>query len=229
MKAWVIFERIEERNLDFVKKYRTAAASSVAEHHGKYLTVSFQNPVVEGPGPIAGPKMIAVKEFVSRQAAERWFDSPEYKAARKMREGGVTNRTMIIDVSPPSYALDQQSGTIPDIDETSVPAWVIFERLEERSLDFVPEYRKVAAASVARFGGRYQTVSFENPVIEGPDVGKGPNMISIIGFSSRKLASAWFSSPEYAQAIEIRRTGVTNRAIIIDVIPPEYALKGPGK
>src|SRR3546814_4434767 len=57
-----------------------SAASSVAEHHGKYLTVSFQNPLVEGPGPIAGPKMIAIKEFVSRQAAEQWFDSPEYKA-----------------------------------------------------------------------------------------------------------------------------------------------------
>lgn len=229
MKAWVIFERIEERNLDFVEKYRIAAASSVAEHSGKYITVSFENPVVEGPGPIAAPKMIAIKEFASRQAAEVWFDSPEYKAARKMREGGVTNRTMIIDVTPPSYALHQQSGTMAAIGEPSVPAWVIFERLQERSLDFVPEYRKVAAASVARFGGRYQTVSFKNPVIEGPDIGKGPNMISIIGFSSRTLASAWFNSPEYAEAMEIRRTGVTNRAIIIDVIPPEYALEGSGK
>lgn len=228
MKAWVIFERIKERNLDFVEKYRIAAASSVAEHHGKYLTVSFQNPLVEGPGPIAGPKMIAIKEFVSRQAAEQWFESPEYKAARKLREGGVTNRAMIIDVTPPSYALRQQSGTTPAISQPSVPAWIIFERLEERSLDFVPEYRKVAAASVARFGGQYQTVSFQNQVIEGPDIGEGPNMISIIGFGSRRLATAWFNSPEYNKALEIRRAGVTNRAVIIDVIPPDYAAKSPG-
>ena len=222
MKAWVIFERLEERNLDFVGDYRKAAAESVADYGGTYLTVSFENPVVEGPGLSSGPRMIAVKEFASREAAEQWFDSPQYRAARKIREAGVTNRTMIVDVNPPAYA-HAQTGMSGQGERPVMAAWVVFERLEERSLDFVPEYRKVAAASVAKFGGQYQTVSFVNPVIEGPDIGDGPKMISIIGFSSRDQAIAWFNSPDYRQAIEIRRPGVTNRALIIDVIAPEYA------
>ena len=221
MKAWVIFERLEERNLDFVDDYREAAAASVALHKGRYLTVSFENPVVEGPGPASGPRMIAIKEFASREVAHRWFDSDEYRLARKIRERGVTNRAMIIDVTPPAYAHEHEDSGMDN--QCQPPAWVVFERLEERNLDFVPEYRKVAAASVAKYGGRYQTVSFLNTVIEGPDIGKGPNMISIIGFRSRAQAAAWFASPEYRQAIEIRRAGVANRALIVDVIAPGYA------
>jgi uncharacterized protein (DUF1330 family) len=102
-------------------------------------------------------------------------------------------------------------------------AWVIFERIAERNLDFVPEYRKVAAASVARFGGRYRTVSFSNPIVEGPAIGEGPRMISVIEFDSREKAEAWFHSPEYAEAIVLRKAGVTNRTMIIDVSPPAYA------
>jgi uncharacterized protein (DUF1330 family) len=224
MKAWVIFERIEERNLDFVDAYRRAAAASVASHNGRYLTVSFINPVVEGPSIGTGPRMIAIKEFPSRADAERWFHSDEYRAARKIREAGVSNRTMIIDVTPPTYAPDQGERPIQG-DVQDAPAWVIFERLEEHSLDFVPEYRKVAAASVAKFDGRYQTVSFNNRVVEGPDIDGGPKMISIIGFKSRDLATAWFHSPEYREAIELRYGGVINRALIIDVTPPQYAAR----
>ncbi|QSY97891.1 DUF1330 domain-containing protein (plasmid) [Rhizobium bangladeshense] len=223
MKAWVIFERIEERNLDFVEAYRRAAAGSVATYNGRYLTVSFNNTVVEGPSRNGDPRMIAIKEFPSRADAERWFDSDEYRLARKIREAGVTNRTMIIDAAPPAYA--HQDGREELNDEHDTPAWVVFERLEERNLDFVPAYRRVAAASVAKFGGRYQTVSFVNPIVEGPDLGGGPNMISIIGFESRSQALAWFESPDYREAIDLRREGVTNRALVIDVIPPRYAVQ----
>ena len=102
-------------------------------------------------------------------------------------------------------------------------AWVIFERIEERNLDFVPNYRRVAAASVAKFGGRYKTLSFNNALIEGPSIGPGPNMISILEFDSRESAEAWYRSPEYAEAIALRKDKVLNRAMIIDAAPPAYA------
>ena len=102
-------------------------------------------------------------------------------------------------------------------------AWVIFERLEAQSLDFVPAYRSLAAPSVRKYGGRYKTVSYANPMIEGPVLGEGPRMISIIEFDSREMAEQWYRSPEYAAAIETRVGSVVNRALIIDVNPPGYA------
>lgn len=102
-------------------------------------------------------------------------------------------------------------------------AWVIFERIAEHNLDFVPAYRKVASASVAKFGGRYKALSFNNSIVEGPELGEGPRMISIIEFDSREIAEAWFRSPEYAEAIALRKDGVDNRTMIIDAAPPAYA------
>jgi uncharacterized protein (DUF1330 family) len=176
MRAWILFERLEERDLEFVELYRPAAAAGVAQLGGSYKTASFNTSVVEGSD--AGPRMIAVKEFPSRATAERWFDSDEYRIARRIRAGHLVNRTMIIDVNPPAYAVEAGAARGLRTKWTRSAAWVIFERLKERHLDFVPEYRRVASASVARFEGCYKTVMFTNRGVEGPDIAAGPGMIS---------------------------------------------------
>lgn len=102
-----------------------------------------------------------------------------------------------------------------------MPVWVVFERIAEWDLSFVPEYRRIASASVARYGGRYRALSFRNDVVEGP--GQNPGMISVIEFDSREIAEAWLNSPEYAPAVALRNTGVRNRVIIMDAVPPDYA------
>jgi uncharacterized protein (DUF1330 family) len=104
-------------------------------------------------------------------------------------------------------------------------AWVVFERLSAQSLDFVPAYRSLAAPSVKKYGGRYKTVSYNNPIIEGPVIDEGPKMISIIEFDSRDDAERWYRSTEYAAAIKTREGSVVNRAMVVDVNPPEYASK----
>lgn len=225
MKSWVLFERLEERSLDFIPSYRKAAAASVAMFGGKYRSVSFNNPVVEGPDIGPGPRMIGIKEFETRQDAEQWFNSDIYQEARKIRLIGSSNRTMIIDLS-----LNQQNTSVNQTVSSNLSldpdrAWVIFERYEDRNLDFVPEYRKISGASIIKFDGRYRTVSFDNRIVEGPGLGSGPSLISIIGFRSRTQAEAWFYSNEYAAAIELRKRGASNRVMIVDIMPPPYAFE----
>ena len=99
--------------------------------------------------------------------------------------------------------------------------WVVFERIEEWDLSFVPQYRKIASESVAAYGGRYRALSFDNRVVEGP--GANPGMISVIEFDTRETAETWLRSPEYAPAVALRETGVRNRVIIMDAVPPQYA------
>jgi uncharacterized protein (DUF1330 family) len=42
------------------------------------------------------PKRIVVLEFADLPAAERWYDSPEYRVARDIRAGAATMRMIAV-------------------------------------------------------------------------------------------------------------------------------------
>jgi uncharacterized protein (DUF1330 family) len=109
MPAYVLSERLEVWDLGVVAEYRRITAPTVKMFGGIYRTVSFNNQVVEGAaGPI--PDMIAIIEFPTRDAAERWYHSPEYAEAIAVRQQGWRNRVTIVDASPPLYA--QQPASV---------------------------------------------------------------------------------------------------------------------
>jgi uncharacterized protein (DUF1330 family) len=110
MKAWIIFERISETRRDFVTEYLPTSAASVKKYGGRYKAVSYHNPVIEGPGPAEGPKLISIIEFDSRAQAEAWYRSPEYTACIALREGQVVNRAIIIDVDLPAFTAQADAG-----------------------------------------------------------------------------------------------------------------------
>ncbi len=74
-------------------EYRTAGGGTLAQYGGKVLVASIDSKVLEGnPGPVT-----AVVEFESMEAAQRWYDSPEYTEARKLRQRpGVSEGWLII-------------------------------------------------------------------------------------------------------------------------------------
>jgi uncharacterized protein (DUF1330 family) len=103
-----------------------------------------------------------------------------------------------------------------------LPAYVIAERNEVWDLSVVQEYRRLTAPTVAKHGGLYRTVSFNNQVVEG-ETAAVPDMIAVIEFPTREDAERWYRSPEYAEAIAVRQKGWKNRVMIIDANPPQYA------
>ena len=74
-------------------EYLQAGGGTLAQYGGKILTASSESKVLEGnPGPLT-----VVVEFESMEAAQRWYDSPEYTAARKFRQRpGVSEGWLII-------------------------------------------------------------------------------------------------------------------------------------
>jgi hypothetical protein len=74
-----------------------------------------------------------------------------------------------------------------DARRAAMKAWVIFERIGEHNRDFVAAYRKVASAGVTKFDTRYRASSFNNLIVEGPEIGGGPRVINIIEFDSREI------------------------------------------
>jgi len=74
-------------------KYREMGMPTLAQYGGKVL-ISSDNPVVlEGkPAP-----SIAIIEFESVEAAQRWYDSPEYAKVKHFRhQGGVSEGWIVI-------------------------------------------------------------------------------------------------------------------------------------
>jgi uncharacterized protein (DUF1330 family) len=74
-------------------------------------------------------------------------------------------------------------------------------------------YRARAASSIAKYGGKYLARGGEVQALEGT---WSPRTIIIVEFPSREQARAWYSSPEYASALELRDAALRRNLILID-------------
>jgi len=95
-------------------------------------------------------------------------------------------------------------------------AYVIAERLHEWDRDVFAAYSPLAAASIARFGGRYLARTEETIGLEGP---AAPLAMAVIEFPSLDQAQAWFRSEEYQRAADVRRAGAQNRFVLVEGAP----------
>jgi uncharacterized protein (DUF1330 family) len=87
----VIVERLTTTGSeDIQKRYGEISKPIVEQFGGCYLSRSQENTLLEGPGPVAC--CMAIIEFPSSEAAQRWYASPENQAAAKVRQSGATFR-----------------------------------------------------------------------------------------------------------------------------------------
>ena len=80
----------EERYADYVK----VAPDVVRKYGGRYLARGGRSHTLEGP---PARSRVVVIEFPSYEAAERFYRSPEYTAARQLREGASTAQFVIVE------------------------------------------------------------------------------------------------------------------------------------
>ena len=76
------------------KEYMLLAPPTIAKHNGKYLVRGGTTEPLEGDWR---PQRFVVLEFPSAEAAKAWWNSPEYTAARKIRERCATARMLLVD------------------------------------------------------------------------------------------------------------------------------------
>lgn len=77
-------------------------------------------------------------------------------------------------------------------------------------------YRTRAAEAIHTYGGRYLARLGEVQVLEGS---WNPNLIVIVEFPNLEQARAWYSSPEYAFALEVRDAALSRNLIFVDGVP----------
>jgi len=77
----------------------------------------------------------------------------------------------------------------------------------------IEDYRRLAGASVAAFGGRFLVRGGRTEVVDGDWT---PQRIVVIEFPGMDQARRWRASPEYGKAREIRDRAATTRMLLVE-------------
>jgi uncharacterized protein (DUF1330 family) len=74
-------------------------------------------------------------------------------------------------------------------------------------------YRPLAAASIARFGGRFVVRGAKVELLEGQPM---PERIVLIEFPDSDTARRWYRSDEYQSALKLRQAASRGRLILVE-------------
>ena len=92
MSAYVIVD-IEVTDPVGYEEYKVLAAPTVAAYGGRYVVRGGAAAVLEGDWV---PRRLVVLEFESADQARRWWDSPEYAAARAIRQRTARTNMVVV-------------------------------------------------------------------------------------------------------------------------------------
>jgi uncharacterized protein (DUF1330 family) len=93
-----------------------------------------------------------------------------------------------------------------------MPAYIIAE-IQVTDPSAYDGYRPLAAASVARFGGRFAARGGTVDLLEG---GPEPERIVVIEFPDAETARRWYRSDEYQTALKIRQSASRGRVFLVE-------------
>lgn len=91
MPAYVIAE-MNITDATGYEEYKRLAPPAIEKYGGRYLARGGETAVLEGDWT---PSRLVILEFESLEKAKAWYESPEYRLARKAREGKATMRLVV--------------------------------------------------------------------------------------------------------------------------------------
>jgi uncharacterized protein (DUF1330 family) len=93
MPAYVIVET-DVHDPEQYERYKAASPGAVAAGGGRFIVRGGEMAVLEGDWQ---PKRLVVLEFEDLDAAKRWYESPEYQDAKRLREGAAHLRMVAVE------------------------------------------------------------------------------------------------------------------------------------
>jgi uncharacterized protein (DUF1330 family) len=92
MPAYVIVET-DVHDPEQYERYKEASPGAVHAGGGRFVVRGGELAVLEGDWD---PSRLVVLEFEDLDAAKRWYDSPEYQEAKRLREGAAKLRMVAV-------------------------------------------------------------------------------------------------------------------------------------
>ncbi len=93
MSAYVILD-IDVKDQAGYEEYKKTGAPTIVAYGGKPLARGGKTEVLEGSW---APKRVVMLEFKSMEEARRWWDSPEYTEARKLRHRSADSNVILLE------------------------------------------------------------------------------------------------------------------------------------
>jgi|SRR5947209_13173138 len=93
MSAYVI-ALIKVTDPDGYEAYKEMAPPSIAQYGGRYIARAGRSEVFEG-APEA--ERFVLLEFDTFERAQEWWNSPEYEAAKSLRQRCATSNLMLVE------------------------------------------------------------------------------------------------------------------------------------
>jgi uncharacterized protein (DUF1330 family) len=93
MPAYLIVD-IEVHDPERHEAYRAAGPATLERFGGRLIVKGGDFAVLEGNWQ---PKRLVMAEFPDLESAKRWYESPEYREAKKLREGTATLQMVAVD------------------------------------------------------------------------------------------------------------------------------------
>ena len=75
--------------------YKQLAAAAIEQYGGRYLVRGGKAEVLEGPW--SAPARLVIVEFDSVEQAKKFYDSPEYRAAREARAQAAEMNMLVVE------------------------------------------------------------------------------------------------------------------------------------
>jgi uncharacterized protein (DUF1330 family) len=92
MPAYVIVD-VDVTDPERYERYKAATPATIAAAGGRFLVRGGEFTILEGDWQ---PARLVVLEFESLAAAERWYESEAYQAAKKLRGEGARMRMVAV-------------------------------------------------------------------------------------------------------------------------------------
>ena len=80
------------------ENYKQLAQAAIAKFGGRYLVRGGAAEVLEGPW--TAPQRLVIVEFDSVEQAKKFYDSPEYLAARAARKDAASMNILVVEGLP---------------------------------------------------------------------------------------------------------------------------------
>jgi uncharacterized protein (DUF1330 family) len=94
MAAYFLFDNVEVHDPAALVRYAEQASKLVAEHGGRYLAAAVAPEVFEGD---PGLTSVVLIEFPDADTARAWYESPDYRPLKEVRQRAVRNTAVLID------------------------------------------------------------------------------------------------------------------------------------
>lgn len=94
-KAYVLVQ-VDVTNPEQYGGYAKLTPPTVEKYGGRFLARGGRNATLEGA---KAPARVVVIEFPSYDAAQSWYNGPEYTPLRKLRAGAATMQAVVVEGS----------------------------------------------------------------------------------------------------------------------------------